>query len=301
MKIAILSREPRSYSTKRLIDAAKERGHDAVCVDYTKCYMEIESQKPIVYYDGHPLTDIDAIIPRVGVSQAPYLSSVVRQFEMMRTYTMLSSLGVLRAIDKLRSLQLLARSGVKIPKTVFAHRTVNVLDILDIVGGAPVVIKLLEGTQGIGVVLAETKKAAQSVVEAFYGIKANILIQEYIEEAHNQDIRAIVVGDKVVGAMMRQGVEGDFRSNLHRGGTTLPVELTQKELNLAIKASKTLGLTYSGVDIIRSSRGPLVIEVNPSPGLDGIEEQTGADIAGEIVEHAVEKALGKRRKDRIGA
>jgi ribosomal protein S6--L-glutamate ligase len=220
---------------------------------------------------------------------------------MMGVATSISSLAVVRAGDKLRSLQLLSRSGVHIPKTVFARQSADVKQLIDLVGGSPVVVKLLEGTMGIGVVLAETRKAAQSVIEAFYGLGANILIQEFIEEAHGQDLRAIVVGDTVVGAMLRQGAEGDFRSNLHRGGTSAPAELTQKEKNIAIKAARTLGLHVAGVDIIRSKRGPLVIEVNNSPGLSGIEAQTGEDIAGAIIDYTVQKAGKKHRKDRIGA
>ncbi|MBI2798524.1 30S ribosomal protein S6--L-glutamate ligase [Candidatus Saccharibacteria bacterium] len=301
MKTVILSKEPKSYSTQTLLKAAKKRMDVVKVLDYSRCYMEIEASKPSIYYLGRAVEDVDIVIPRIIASFSAYISTVVRQFEMMRVYSLTSSLAVVRASDKLRSLQLLARSGVQIPKTVFARKTADVTDILDMIGGAPVVVKLLEGNQGIGVVLAETRKAAQSVVEAFYGVGANILIQEYIEEAHGADIRALVVGDEVVGAMLRQGVEGDFRSNLHRGGTTQPVELTTKERNIAIKATKTLGLTVAGVDILRSKRGPLVIEVNASPGFEGIESETGIDIAGIIVDYAISKSSGKRRKDRIGA
>lgn len=301
MKIVILSREPNSYSTKSLVKAAEKRDHAAVVLDYTKCYMAIEARKPYIYYKGEKIEDVGAVIVRVNPAYTAYVSSVIRQFEMMGVATSISSLAVVRAGDKLRSLQLLSRSGVHIPKTVFARQSADVKQLIDLVGGSPVVVKLLEGTMGIGVVLAETRKAAQSVIEAFYGLGANILIQEFIEEAHGQDLRAIVVGDTVVGAMLRQGAEGDFRSNLHRGGTSAPAELTQKEKNIAIKAARTLGLHVAGVDIIRSKRGPLVIEVNNSPGLSGIEAQTGEDIAGAIIDYTVQKAGKKHRKDRIGA
>lgn len=301
MKIAILSSEPDSYSTKKLLAAAKKRADEAVLLDYTKCYMQIESHKPTVYHMGSTVNGVDVVIPRVAPKYTAYVAAVVRQFEMMKIYSMISSLAIVRASDKLRSMQLLARSGIRIPKTVFARRAVDVEDLIELVGGAPVVVKLLEGTQGIGVVLAETRKAAQSLIEAFYGLGANILVQEFIEEANRSDIRALVVGDRVVGAMMRVGKEGDFRSNLHRGGKTMPADLTPKEINIVLKAVRTLGLSVAGVDIIRSNQGPLVIEVNSSPGLYGIEKQTGIDIAGEIVDYVIRKALGKHRKDRIGA
>jgi len=301
MKIAVLSRGSKNYSTKRLVEAGRERGHEMVIINHANCNVDIERNKPGIIYKGKEVESIDAIIPRIGASITSYGSAVVRQFEMMRVYTPVSSLALVRSRDKLRSLQLLARSGVGIPKTVFARQADDTDSLLEIVGGAPVVIKLLEGTHGIGVVLAETRKAARSVIEAFYGLGANILIQEFIEEAHAADIRVIVVGDRVVGAMMRKGDGEDFRSNLHRGGTSLPVELTKKETNIAIKAARTLGLPIAGVDIIRSKRGPLVLEVNSSPGLGGIEAQTKEDIAGEIIDYVVAKAAGKRRKDRIGA
>ncbi|MEI8072755.1 MAG: 30S ribosomal protein S6--L-glutamate ligase [Candidatus Saccharibacteria bacterium] len=301
MRIAILSRGRGNYSTKRLLEAGRERGHEMVVINHANSSVDIERNKPGIMYKGNNVENVDAIIPRIGQSITSYGAAVVRQFEMMRVYTPVSSLALVRSRDKLRSLQLLARSGVGIPKTVFARQAVDTEDIIELVGGAPVVIKLLEGTHGIGVVLAETRKAARSVIEAFYGLGANILVQEFIEEAHAADIRVIVIGDKVVGAMMRQGDESDFRSNLHRGGQTLPVELTKKETNIAIKAARTLGLPIAGVDIIRSKRGPLVLEVNSSPGLRGIESQTGEDIAGQIIDYVVAKSAGKRRKDRIGA
>lgn len=301
MKIAILSKGPKNYSTMRLVEAAEARGHEAVVVNHAKCYMDIESNKPNILFEGNSLADVDIVIPRIGQSITSYGSAVIRQFEMMRKYCSVSSLALVRSRDKLRSMQILARSGVNIPKTVFAREGEYTEELLETVGGAPVVIKLLEGTHGIGVVLAETKKAAKSVIDAFYGLGANILIQEFIEEANGADLRVIVVGDRVVGAMLRKGAEGDFRSNLHRGGKAQPAELTKKEANVAIKAARTLGLNIAGVDIIRSQKGPLVLEVNSSPGLQGIEQQTGEDIAGEIIDYVVDKALGKRRKDRIGA
>lgn len=301
MKLVILSKEPKSYSTKRLLEAAKQRVEKVNVIDPTRSYLEIEAHKPGVYRHGKKLENVTAIIPRIAPEYVSYVSTVVRQFEMLKVYSLVSSLAVVRASDKLRSMQLLARSGISIPKTVFARRAADVEEILNIVGGAPVVVKLLEGTQGIGVVLAETKPAARSVVEAFYGLGANILVQEYIEEAKGEDIRILVIGNQVAGAMMRKGVEGDFRSNLHRGGESYPIELTQKERNIAIKATKTLGLNIAGVDIVRSKRGPLVIEVNPSPGIEGIEKQTGKDIAGEIIDFVIEKSSGRRKKDRIGA
>jgi len=301
MKIVILSRGPSNYSTRRLVEAAIARGHSAKVVNHANCYVDIERNKPAILYNGQSLENVDIVIPRIGQSITSYGSAVVRQFEMMRVYTPVSSLALVRSRDKLRSMQLLARSGVGIPKTVFARQAKETDELIEKAGGAPVVIKLLEGTHGIGVVLAETRKAAKSVIEAFYGLGANILIQEFIEEAHGADIRVIVVGERVVGAMMRKGPEDEFRSNLHRGGESLPVELTKKEANIAIKAARTLGLPIAGVDIIRSKRGPLVLEVNSSPGLGGIEMQTKEDIAGEIIDYVVSKASGKRRKDRIGA
>ena len=301
MKIAVLSKGPKNYSTMRLIEAAKQRGHEAVVINHAKCYMNIERNRPVILYEGKIIDDVDIIIPRIGQSITSYGSAVVRQFEMMRTFSSLSSLALVRSRDKLRSMQILARSGVGIPKTVFARQSQDPEDLLELVGGSPVVIKLLEGTHGLGVVLAETRKAAKSVIQAFYGLGANILVQEFIEEANGADIRVLVVGDRIAGAMMRKGEEGEFRSNLHRGGKSLPVQLTKKEANIALKATKTLGLYVAGVDIIRSKRGPLILEVNSSPGLQGPERQTGEDLAGEIIDYVVTKASGKRRKDRIGA
>lgn len=301
MKIAVLSIGPGNYTTKRLKQAIRERGHEAVRISYKRAYMKIESNRPSVHIDGQSIQGIDAVIPRIAASYTSYGAAVVRQFEMQRVYSSVSSLALVRSRDKLRSMQLLARAGIGIPKTVFANQTTDTNDLLELIGGAPAVVKLVSSTHGKGVVLAETKKAAKSVIEAFHSLGANFIVQEFIEEAGGADIRAIVVGDKVVGAMMRQGADGEFRSNLHRGGTSLPIVLTRKEQNLAVKAAKTLGLTISGVDILRSKRGPLILEVNSSPGIQGTERETGFDVAGAIVDYVIEKAGGKHRKDRIGA
>ena len=290
MKIAILSRNPRLYSTRRLKEAGEERGHEVDIIDTMHCYMDITSAKPSVRYHGSPLPKYDAVIPRIGASVTFYGTSVVRQFEMMGTYSINESVAISRSRDKLRSLQLLSRKGIGLPRTGFAHHPDNIADLLKNVGGAPVVIKLLEGTQGIGVVLADTTKAAESIVEAFMGLKANILIQEYIKEANGADIRCLVVGDKVVAAMKRQAAPGEFRSNLHRGGTAEIVRLSPTERKTAVDAAKTMGLSMCGVDILRSANGPVVMEVNSSPGLEGIETATGKDVASMIVSHIEKKA-----------
>jgi len=284
MKIAILSRNPRLYSTRRLIEAAKERGHEVRVLDALRCYMNIASMRPSIHYKGEDLTGFDAVIPRIGASITFYGTAVLRQFEMMGVYPLNESVAISRSRDKLRSLQLLARKGIGLPVTGFAHSPDDIQDMLDMVGGAPAVSKLLEGTQGIGVVLAETKKAAESVVEAFMGLKANILIQEFIREAGGADIRCFVIGDRVVAAMKRQGKEGEFRSNLHRGGTASLVRLTPEERSTAARAAKIMGLNVCGVDILRSNHGPVVMEVNSSPGLEGIETATEKDVAGMIVQ-----------------
>ncbi len=302
MNFAILSRGPNNYSTQRLIEAAEQQGHEARIINHARCYVHVERSKPTIHYEGESLTGIDAVIPRIGQSITSHGAAVIRQFEMMKVYTSVSSLALVRSRDKLRSLQLLARAGVGIPNTVFARQGANVKDLIQMVGGVPVVVKLLEGTQGIGVVLAETTKAAESVIDAFYGLKATFVIQEFIEEAGGSDIRALVVGGKVVAAMLRQGAEGDFRSNLHRGGKSKKVDLTDKEKNLAVKAAETLGLAIAGVDMVKSQRGLLVLEVNSSPGLKGIEKATDVDIAGIIIEHAAKEAISSRKhRDKIGA
>ncbi|WKZ66475.1 MAG: 30S ribosomal protein S6--L-glutamate ligase [Flavobacteriales bacterium] len=283
MNIVVLSRDSKLYSTKRLVEACERRGHTARVVNHVKCDILIQQQDPQVLYNGQPLTGVDAIIPRIGASVTFYGTAVVRQFEMMKVFTTAESQALVRSRDKLRSLQILTRSGVGIPKTVFTNYSKDVGSIVDSVGGAPCIIKLLEGTQGLGVVLAETKKAAMAVCESFNSLKARVIVQEFIKESRGVDIRAFVVDGRVVGAMKRTGKEGEFRSNLHRGGTAELIELTHEEEVTAIKAAKALGLHVAGVDLLQSERGPLVIEVNSSPGLEGIEKATGHDIAGEIV------------------
>lgn len=283
MKIAILSRNVSLYSTRRLKEAALERGHDVAVVDYLRCYMEITARRPKVLYRGNEVRP-DAVIPRVGATYTFYGAAVVRQFELADVFTVNSSQAISRSRDKLRSMQLLSRAGVGLPTTSFAHSTQDIDGILEVVGGPPVVVKLLEGTQGLGVILAETRKAAESVIGAFRQLDANILVQEYIEEADGADIRAFVVGGKVVAAMKRQGAEGEFRSNLHRGGTSEVVELTPNQNAAAIRAAKTMELNVAGVDLIQSKEGPMVLEVNSSPGLEGIEGVSDVDIADNIIE-----------------
>jgi ribosomal protein S6--L-glutamate ligase len=291
MKIGILSRGAKLYSTRRLREAAKERGHEVQVVDYARCYMNITSHRPSVIFQGESL-DFDAVIPRIGASYTFYGTAVVRQFEMMGVFPANESQSITRSRDKLRSLQLLAREGIGLPVTGFAHSTKDIDGLISIVGGAPLVIKLLEGTQGIGVVLAETKKAAESVIEAFRGLNANILVQEFIKEAGGSDIRCLVVGGRVVAAMMRTAAPGEFRSNLHRGGTSEVIRITPEERSTAVRAAKTMGLNVAGVDILRSNHGPLVMEVNSSPGLEGIEAATGIDVAGMIIDFLAKN--GKR-------
>ncbi len=283
MNIVILSRNPKLYSTKRLSDAAKEQGHDVRILDTLKCYIDIASEKPTLWYKGKKVEDIDAVIPRIGASITSYGSSVIRQFEMMGTYCLTESLALTRSRDKLRSLQLLSRKNIGLPKTGFAHATDKANDLINIVGGAPLVVKLCSGTQGKGVILAETKKAAESVIDAFRELHADFMVQEFIKEAGGADIRCLVIGNKVVAAMQRTAPAGEFRSNLHRGGTAQLVKLTAKERKTAINAAKAMGLNVSGVDLLRSSRGPLVMEVNSSPGLEGIEAATGIDVAALII------------------
>jgi ribosomal protein S6--L-glutamate ligase len=295
VKIAILSRSSKLYSTRRLVEAATARGHDVRVVDVLRCYMNITSSRPGVHYKGETLTGYDAVIPRIGASVTFYGTAVLRQFEMMGTFPLNESVAISRSRDKLRSLQLLSRKGIGLPVTGFAHKPDDVQDLIKLVGGAPLVIKLLEGTQGIGVVLAETHKAAESVIEAFMGLKANILVQEYIKEAGGADIRCFIVGDKVVAAMKRQGKEGEFRSNLHRGGSASLIRITPEERSTAVRAARTMGLNVAGVDLLRSNHGAVVMEVNSSPGLEGIENATGKDIAGMQIEF-IEKRLAERRE-----
>lgn len=285
MKIAILSRNPRLYSTKRLVEAGQQKGHEIVVLDHLKCVLVIEQGKPHIFYADKDVTGVDAVIPRIGASVTFYGSAVVRQFEMMKIFTAVESQALVRSRDKLRSLQLLSRAGIGMPKSAFASHPKDIDNIIKQVGGAPVVIKLLEGTQGIGVILAETHKAAKSVIEAFLALNANILVQEFIKESKGADVRAFIVDGQVVGAMKRQGIEGEFRSNLHRGGTATLINLTPEEKATAIKSAKKLGLAIAGVDMLQSERGPLVMEVNSSPGLEGIEGATRIDIAGRIIEY----------------
>ena len=296
MKIAILSRNPKLYSTKRIVQAATDRGHEARVVNTTHCYMNITSNRPSIHYKGEELTGFDAVIPRIGASVTFYGCAVLRQFEMMGTYPLNESVAITRSRDKLRSLQLLSRKGIGLPVTGFANAPGDIQDLIKMVGGAPLVIKLLEGTQGIGVVLAETRQAAESVIEAFMGLDVNILVQEYIKEAGGADLRCFVIGDKVVAVMKRQGKEGEFRSNLHRGGTATLIRITPEERSTAVRAANTMGLNVAGVDLLRSNHGPVVMEVNSSPGLEGIETATGKDVAGMMIEF-IEKnsALGKTR------
>ena len=285
MRIVILSRNPNLYSTRRLVEAAQKRKHEVLIVDPLKCNIEMEKKSPKIFYKGEYLKNIDAIIPRIGASVTFYGTAVIRQFEMMKVFTTCSSQALIRSRDKLYSLQILSRAGVGLPKTVFTNYTRDVEHIIDSVGGAPLVLKLLEGTQGLGVVLAETKNAATSVLEAFNGLGARVIAQEYIEEAGGADIRAFIVDGKVVGAMKRQGKEGEFRSNLHRGGSASLIDLTDEEEKTALKAARSLGLAVAGVDMIQSKKGPLVLEVNSSPGLEGIENATGKNIAREIIRY----------------
>lgn len=296
MKIGILSRKPELYSTRRLVEAAQQRGHEVRVIDPLRCYMNITSHNPSIHYRGEQLSGFDAIIPRIGASVTFYGTAVVRQFEMMGVYCVNESVAISRSRDKLRCLQLLARKGVGLPVTGFANSTMYTQDLINIVGGTPLVIKLLEGTQGIGVVLAETPQAAESVIEAFRGLDANILVQEFIREAKGSDIRCLVVGGKVVASMMRKSKEGEFRSNLHRGGTAAPVRISPEERETVVRAAKIMGLNVAGVDILRSNHGAVVMEVNSSPGLEGIEKATRKDIAMKIVEFIEKHAQpGKTR------
>jgi len=299
MKIAILSRNRKLYSTRRLVEAAEQRGHEVQVIDVLRCYMNITSMRPSIHYRGQVLGDFDAVIPRIGASVTFYGTAVLRQFEMMGVYPLNESVAITRSRDKLRSAQLLARKGIGMPVTGFAHNPDDIQDLLKVVGGAPMVIKLLEGTQGIGVVLAETQKAAESVIQAFMGLKANIMVQEFIKEAGGADLRCLVVGEKIVAAMKRQGPEGEFRSNLHRGGSASLIRLTPEERSTAVRAARIMGLNVCGVDILRSNHGPVVMEVNSSPGLEGIEKASEKDIAGMIIDFVTRRALetsGKKNR-----
>ncbi len=285
MRIAILSRNANLYSTNRILKAGEQRGHEMIVIDHQKCVLVIESSKPKIIYKGEELKNIGAIIPRIGASVTFYGAAVVRQFEQMHVFSTVESQALVRSRDKLRSLQLMAKAGIGMPKTAFASSPKDIDNIIKQVGGAPVVIKLLEGTQGIGVILAETHNSAKSVIEAFLGVAVNILVQEFIKEAKGADVRVFIVDGQIVGAMRRQGAEGDFRSNLHRGGKAALIQLSAEEKATAIKAVKKLGLAIGGVDMLQGASGPLVMEVNSSPGLEGIEAATGEDIAGKIIEY----------------
>lgn len=298
MRVAILSRNTKLYSTRRLVEAAEQRGHDVHVLDHLKCYMDIASHDPAIHYRGKELEPFDAVIPRIGASVTFYGSAVVRQFEMMGTYCLNESVAITRSRDKLRSLQILARAGIGLPVTAFAHSTDATSELIEIVGGAPLVVKLLESTQGKGVVLCETRSAAEAIIEAFRGLKANFLVQEYVKEAGGADIRCLVIGNKVVAAMKRQANADEFRSNLHRGGAASLIRLTPEERSTAVRAAQRMGLNVSGVDILRSNHGPVVLEVNSSPGLEGIEAATGQDVAGQIIKFIERNAKHGKTKTR---
>ncbi|GAB4393479.1 MAG: 30S ribosomal protein S6--L-glutamate ligase [Gammaproteobacteria bacterium] len=298
MHIAILSRNENLYSTRRLCEAAQQRGHEVQVIDYLRCYVNITSRNPSIHYYGEQLPIFDVIIPRIGAKRTFYGTAIVRQFETTGSYCINPSIAINRSRDKLRSLQLLAMKGVDMPTTGFANSPGDINDLVQMVGGTPLVIKLIEGTQGVGVVLAETKKAASSVIQAFMGVNANIIIQEFIKEAGGMDIRCFVIGDKVVAAMKRQAPPGEFRSNLHCGGSAEAIKITKAERETAVQAAKVMGLRLAGVDLLRSERGPLVMEVNSSPGLEGIETATGIDVASKIIQYIEKSAkpIGPRSR-----
>ena len=298
MRIGVLSTNRNLYSTKRLIEAGTERGHDMRVINHKRCYMNITSHNPGVHYRGESIEGLDAIIPRIGASVSFYGTAVVRQFEMMGVYSVNESVAITRSRDKLRALQLLSRKGIGMPVTGFANSPDDTEDLLRFVNGAPVVIKLLEGTQGVGVVLAETNKAAESVIEAFRGLNADFMVQEFIKEAGGSDIRCFVVGDKVVASMKRTGKEGEFRSNLHRGGSAEVIKITPEERSTAVRSARVMGLNVAGVDLLRSNHGPVVMEVNSSPGLEGIENATGKDVAGLIIAFIEKNARFGKTKTR---
>ncbi|MEO6761353.1 MAG: RimK family alpha-L-glutamate ligase [Candidatus Saccharimonadales bacterium] len=300
MRIAILSKGPGNFSTKRIKEEALKRGHEVRIVNYAKCYVSIESNHPVVRYKGGEVIDVDAIIPRIAANLTNYGSAIVRQFEMQNVFTTTTSIALTRSRDKLRSMQLLAKAGVGIPKTVFARETSDVDDVLDQIGGAPVIIKVARGTHGNGVVLAETRKAAKAVMQAFYVEGVSFVMQEYIEESSGTDLRAFMVNGKVIASMKRQSLDDDFRSNLHQGGEGTSIKLTEEERKTAQRAAKAMGLPICGVDMMRSERGPLVLEVNSSPGF-GIEKVTGRNVGEKIIEYVEQNAKSNRRKDKVGA
>ncbi len=296
MHIVVLSRNAKLYSTSRLVEAIEEAGHKATVLDHLKCDIVSEKDNPCIYYRGTKVTGVDAVIPRIGASVTFYGSAVVRQFEMMKVFTAVDSQALVRSRDKLRSLQILARAGVGMPKTVFTNYSTEVKKIIDSVGGTPLIIKLLEGTQGVGVVLAPTQKAAESMIQAFHSMKARVIVQEFVNEAKGEDIRAFVVDGRVVGAMKRKGKEGEFRSNIHRGGSTELIKLTDEQRRAALIATRSMGLSIAGVDMLESDRGPLVLEVNSSPGLEGIEKATKKNIAGKIIAYVERKVTQNKEK-----
>lgn len=300
MNIVILSKGPANYSTRRLKEEAEARGHNVRVVNYAKCYVTLERGNPVVHYLGEEIRDVDVIVPRISSKLTAYGSAMVRQFEMQNVFTTTSSIAIVRSRDKLRSMQLLAKAAVGIPKTVFARETADFEGVLEQVGGAPVIIKVARGTHGNGVVLAETRKAALAVMQAFYVEGVSFLVQEFVAESAGVDIRAFVVNGKVVASMVRQSLDDDFRSNLHQGGEGLPVELTPEERRTAQKAAKAMGLVICGVDMMRSERGPLVLEVNASPGF-GIEKVTGINVAEKIIDYIEQNAKARRKKDKVGA
>ncbi len=296
MKVCVLSRNPHLYSTRRLVEAGHQRGHTVEVIDPLRCYMNIASSRPLVHFRERILDDFEAIIPRIGASITFYGTAVVRQFEITGVFCVNESVAITRSRDKLRALQILSRKGLGLPVTGFAHSTMMTNDLIKLVGGAPLIVKILEGTQGQGVVLAETHKAAESVIDAFRGLKAHFLVQEYIKEAGGADIRCFVIGDKIVASMKRQGAEGEFRSNLHRGGKAVEYKPDALERSTALQAARAMGLNVAGVDLLQSNRGPVIMEVNSSPGLQGIESSTGLDIAGKIFEYIEKNAKKGRTK-----
>lgn len=298
MNILILSREPKNYSSSRLKEAAKEQGHSVRIINPLRCYMDINSQRPEVHYRDEIFRNIDAIVPRIGASITFFGTAVVRQFEMGGVYSINSAIAISRSRDKLRASQVMAQKGIGLPRTGFAHSTSRTDDLIKLAGGAPLVIKLLSGTQGKGVVLAETKKAAESVIDAFRGLDAHFVVQEFIKESGGTDIRCFVIGDKVIASMKRTATDGDFRSNLHQGGAAEPVKISPLERKTAVSAAKAMGLNVAGVDLLRSDRGPLVLEVNSSPGLEGIEKANGIDIAGKIIKFMEKAAKPQGKKKR---
>ncbi len=298
MKLALLCRNAELYSHKRIVEAAEQRGHEIDVINHMRCYINVTSSKPAIHFRGKKLPNYDAIIPRIGASVTFFGTAVVRQFEMMGVYSVNESLAITRSRDKLRSLQLLARRGIGLPVSVFAHRTGQAEDILELLGGAPVVIKLLEGTQGLGVVLGETENSAKSIIQAFAGLDANFLVQEFIKEAGGEDIRCLVIGERVVASMLRKGKEGDFRSNLHQGGAAEMIRITPTERSVATSAARIMGLNVCGVDLLRANHGPVVMEVNSSPGFEGIENATGIDVAGKMIEFIEKDAKPNRTRSK---